>query len=154
MVTAVEPSLKTFEILKQNVSRNGVGKKVRLLNTAVWSNSGFAKMFVSNTQSAQDSLVPRQGSVALVPTITLADLLDSVERADLVKMDIEGAEFAVLSATDPQSIRRAQRWVIELDIDTRQPVCHLMSQIGYDFSLIERLVTTKGVYNAYFWRDR
>lgn len=151
MVTAVEPSVKTFEILKQNVARNGVGKKVRLLNTAVWSTSGFASMYVSTTQSAQDSLVPRRGSVALVPTITLEDLLGRAGRADLVKMDIEGAELAVLSGTNPQSIRRASKWVIEVNVDTVQPVCHLMSQAGYDFRLIEKLVTTKGVYNAYFW---
>ncbi len=151
MVTAVEPSVKTLEILRQNVARNAVGNKVRLRNAAVWSNSGFASMYVSTTQSAQDSLVPRLGSVAVVPTITLEDLLEQVGRADLVKMDIEGAELAVLSVTNPQSIRRAAKWVMEVNAETLQPVYRLMTQIGYDFRLVEKLVMTKGVYNAYFW---
>lgn len=150
-VTTVEPSERTFELLKQNVVRNGVEKKVRLRNAAVWSTNGFASIYVSATQSAQDSLVPRRGSVAVVPTITLEDLLNEVGWADLVKMDIEGAELAVLSAADRKTIRRAEKWVLELSSDTLQPVCTLMSRSGYDFGLIEKLVMTKGVYNVYFW---
>ncbi len=150
-VTAVEPSGITFEMLKENVTRNGVGKRVRLQNAAVWSSSGFTEMYLSATQSAQDSLVPRRGSIALVPTITLEELLDQTVTADLAKMDIEGAELAVLSATNPDSIRRVAKWVMEVNSETLEPVCRLMGQIGYEFRLIEKLVTTKGVYNAYFW---
>lgn len=153
-VTAVEPSVKTFEILKQNVVRNGVEKNVRLQNAAVWSTSGFASIYVSATQSALDSLVPRRGSAILVPTITLEDLLEEVGRADLVKMDIEGAELAVLSAADPRTIRRAEKWVLELSTETLRTVCTLMTRSGYDFGIIEKLVMTKGVYNVFFWLRR
>ena len=55
------------------------------------------------------------GYARRVKTIKLETLLTNIpeEEIDLIKMDIEGAEFSVIKSLDSNIFRRVSRWIIE-----------------------------------------
>lgn len=94
-ICACEPSPAVFGRLQQNV---GTMKKVSLRRIAVTDRTGSMPFRVSDESlmSSLDSSVP--GRVVTVETRTLDDLMAdlSLDELDLLKIDIEGAEFEVL----------------------------------------------------------
>jgi FkbM family methyltransferase len=119
-VTAVEPAPMTFERLKQNITRNRL-RDVMLINAALAEQEGSAAM--QDPQDEPGSLVATtmgsSGGARTVPAITLSSLLE--QPADLVKLDIEGAEYAVVREVVASGrIRRVRQMVLEFhDADTR-----------------------------------
>lgn len=150
-VIAIEPSNETFALLSQNVSSNRVARSVILKKAAVSTTNGFASFYLSSSHSGEDSLIPKTDSPpSKVPTISLESLLDEVEEAAVAKMDIEGAESAILKATNARSIRRVRTWVIEVRSGTSDVVSSVMQSLGYRSHIIEELVRGSGVYNVIF----
>jgi FkbM family methyltransferase len=97
-ITAFEPDPSSFEALRTNVERNGVANVV-LHNAALSAVSGYAQFFQSSTQPGdlrngllrQRLPTPR---VLEVPSVRLSEHIG--ERVDVLKLDIEGAEFEVI----------------------------------------------------------
>jgi FkbM family methyltransferase len=94
-IFACEPSPAVFGRLQKNV---GAMKNVSLRRTAVTDHTGSLPFRVSDESlmSSLDTSVP--GRVVTVETRTLDDLMAdfSLDELDLLKIDIEGAEFEVL----------------------------------------------------------
>jgi FkbM family methyltransferase len=67
-----------------------------------------------------------------VPAVCLETLLDrhGIEHADLLKMDIEGAEFDVL-ATGRDALRRFDRLFVEIHGDRREEFKHGLRDCGF-----------------------
>ena len=96
VVHAVEPSLETYQILQKS---RGVNPSLdwHIHRYALWCENGVIS-FEENLQASTGSHLGQSGQAVLVPAIRLATLVEEhVSGAiDLVKMDIEGAEEAVL----------------------------------------------------------
>lgn len=106
-VLAVEASPSTYRGLTENARLNGNSFATR--QVAVWSRSGEVIDFVEARESAASSVAQTrmpgtaEGHVAHVPTATLDELLATVapgSGAVLCKLDVEGAEIEVLSASE------------------------------------------------------
>lgn len=95
-VCSVEADPSTFEILERN-SRVNPRCRWRVLHYAVWSKDGV--VCFERTQSSTGGHVSESGAVE-VAAITLQRLVadNGYGWIDLLKMDIEGAEEAVLTA--------------------------------------------------------
>jgi FkbM family methyltransferase len=98
-LTAFEPDPALFKILRQNIEQNHLDN-VELVQAAVWTENGdkpFASFEKVNTLSGHLVEVGsrRSGStVVQTPTVDLCGYLQ--KEVDFLKMDIEGAEFAVV----------------------------------------------------------
>jgi len=118
-ITAVEPAPMTFERLRQNVARNHL-HDVMLVNAALAEREGLVPM---QDEGKPGSLIATTtGSSAgagTVPAITLSSLLE--RPADFVKLDIEGAEYAVVRELVASGrIRQVREMILEFhDADTR-----------------------------------
>ena len=90
-----------FAIARGNLSANGA-TGVEIVNAAVWTSVGRVTFRAEGTDSGMiDGLAGAiDGPVVDVPSLRLRDILHS-ERADLLKLDIEGAEDAVLADCEP-----------------------------------------------------
>ncbi len=81
------------------IKRRGYGPT--LINAAVWSASGSVDFVAEGTLgSAVAQLLPRSHAIPVsVRTLTLSELvvIASMERVDIIKADIEGAEFKAFS---------------------------------------------------------
>ncbi|HEU4989381.1 MAG TPA: FkbM family methyltransferase [Gemmatimonadaceae bacterium] len=96
-VTAYEPDPATFAILRGNVDANGL-RGVTLIRAAVGDRAGVLPLYRETTSggSVVASLDPSWGGAEAieVPVIRLSDAI--TEPVDLLKLDVEGAEYAVL----------------------------------------------------------
>jgi FkbM family methyltransferase len=90
-IVAVEASPRLAGILERNV--RGLGVEVR--HEAVAAEPGYIG-FLEGERSWTGTTAGASESTVLVPAVTLDQLLD--EPVDLLKIDIEGAEFEVLEA--------------------------------------------------------
>lgn len=96
-ITTIEPDPTTFRVLQKNVSDNGLAN-VELVQAALGAAPGSIEFIVDETRpGALTQSVDRsrnEGRPIRVPMVRLSDLLDGP--IDLLKIDVEGAEFDVM----------------------------------------------------------
>ena len=95
---AVEPIPATFDWLKSNLAANSAARYVQTLCAAVSGVSGSVTLGYSRRDSSKSSVFRSDESCEVVaPTVTLSALASQLgERIDLIKIDIEGAEYDLL----------------------------------------------------------
>jgi FkbM family methyltransferase len=145
-IIAFEPDPFIFPILRRNLVRNGCDDVV-VVQAAVASKQGEATFFcegadgsrlVSEDQRTNDNTV-------LVRTVALGDYLS--DTVDLLKVDIEGAEFEVLAHLTGRS-QNVRNMVVECHLTNRNvaPFANLLQSLaGAGFSV------AVNPYGA--WRD-
>ena len=100
-VYAYEPMEDNFELMQRNIHINGLCESVHMFNFGVAGQAGDHELLLSGTSNAEHSIVGVSGdkSSTKVYCTTLEEILDKLERVDILKMDIEGAEFEVFNNT-------------------------------------------------------
>lgn len=122
LIVAVEPDLSNYALLCENTRSY---PNVRPINAAVWKDNRSNLGIVNPTD---DRWAIRVGQVesdqGAVPTITLEDVqaLNPGRPIDLLKMDIEGAEYEVFAEGDCHWLDRVGTIMIELH-DRLRPGC-------------------------------
>ncbi len=91
-ITAFEPDPCAARALRRNLSVNGASE-VRVVEAAVWTETGRVPFFMEGADGGR-VLSGEMASATLVESIDLKDFLAGP--VDLIKMDIEGAEFKVI----------------------------------------------------------
>ena len=97
-VIGVEMDAANFALAERNTA--AFGDRVHLVRAAVWTHDGE----IAYTGEDDDAFtVSGDGGTRRAPSVCMATLLDvhGVERVDYVKMDIEGAEAAVVAEPAP-----------------------------------------------------
>ncbi len=127
VVHAFEPDPKVFSALKHNMEVNGI-KDVHLHNAAVWKEEGSLS-FASEGADSGALITERKKESINVKAIRLRDLLAKEQRVDLLKIDIEGAETAVVE--DCQDVLdRVEHLFIEYhSFNGQQQTLHTIIQI-------------------------
>jgi FkbM family methyltransferase len=100
-VLAIEPVPQTFELLKQALAINGLAQRVEVRCLAAGARRERCKFFVRSVLGhssfiRSDTLSDANTVEIEVDVSPLDDLVPKGERVDLVKIDVEGAELAVL----------------------------------------------------------
>lgn len=142
-VVALEPHPASFRLLKHNVELNHL-ENVKLLPYALASSKGRRKLY-SPRYRANASLNREYAELwderleaFEVECFSLVDLLDllSIDRVDLLKLDVEGAELEILEASG-EALKRIERLVIEthLDICSFEKLERLLVKYGFTVSM-------------------
>jgi FkbM family methyltransferase len=99
-VLAIEPTPRTAEVLGQNLRLNGLRETgvVTVAQVAAGQAPGRARLATHIEDSGHNSLYPtgEEDEVVEVDVVPLDDLLPEGRLVDVVKIDVEGAELAVL----------------------------------------------------------
>ncbi len=146
-VVGVEPNPDAYSIALLNVLANGLNN-VRLLNYALGTESGIAKLYITRypgNASLLRSYAEYMGGVereVTVRTITLEKLLNSLElgSVDLMKLDVEGYELEILRANEALlKENRIKRLVLEVHtgIVSASAIMTLLEEIGWDVILYD-----------------
>jgi FkbM family methyltransferase len=131
-VIAVEPARDNLAMLLRNLAANGADR-VTVEPVAIAATSGSMTLrhdpgntgghrlvgdFFSTTSGSEDAPAA-DASVETVTVVTLAELFrrHAVDRCDLLKLDCEGAEFAILAGLSPSLAARIARIVLEYHAD-------------------------------------
>jgi FkbM family methyltransferase len=141
-VFAFEPDANNFEALQKNLARHELSN-VTPIAKGLWSET-TTLMFQSegNLGSAVSSTAGRKTSLAMIPVISLDDAIEETEisRLDFVKIDIEGAEVAVLKHAVSFWTRFHPDFMIEPHmVDGRvctDEVCRILAGHGYRCEII------------------
>jgi FkbM family methyltransferase len=100
-VVSFEPNPQTFTELRENVSLNQLADTITLYQAAVADKSGQATFFIDSESTGSSLAQPKQSSstqAIQVDVVALDSLVDddSQPHPDVVKIDVEGAEFQAL----------------------------------------------------------
>jgi FkbM family methyltransferase len=118
-IIAFEPDPQFLPILERNLARN-LASHVEVVGAAAWTREGRAR-WVAEQKDGSRLAGPGAcaGATAEVATIDLARYLD--RHVDLLKIDIEGAEFTVVQHIAPR-LDRVQNVLVE---------CHIAGQSAF-----------------------
>lgn len=116
-VDAYEPTPFTSGYLRRNIEHNGLGDRLRVFENAVSAHAGVLEMAIADDGSAHNGvmLVGAPGMTSIeVPSIALADAFTTAPGpVDLVKFDIEGAEYEAILESSPDLWQPVRRVVME-----------------------------------------
>ena len=138
-ITAFEADPALFQILSANLAGNGA-QDVETRHAAVWTSTGTLTFQCEGSDSGMIGTLPGAvaGRATTVPSLRLRDVIDQGP-VDLLKLDIEGAEGAVLADCEPV-LGRVKAIVMDLhefDPAARQApgVLELLARAGFQYSI-------------------
>lgn len=119
-VHCYEPDPRNARCLQQNVRAFGKGATAH--NVAVGSAPGELTLFRIGGRAGQGSVyrsrAESRGEIVAevpVPVVALAELLAPFGRVDLMKIDVEGAEYDILLDSSTTALANVDRIVMEAD---------------------------------------
>jgi FkbM family methyltransferase len=130
-VISIEPHPLNFKLLQLNLEINNA-ENVMPINKALWSKPETITLYEGKHTGAHTILKKCDSKKFNVRSITLKDLIDELGEIDLLKVDMEGAEFEVLSGLNRQDSENIKNIVAE---------CHL--EAG-DISQLEKSLKENG----------
>jgi FkbM family methyltransferase len=138
-ITAFEADPSIFSMLDANVRGNGAAA-VETRHAAIWTSAGTLTFRCEGSDSGMIDALPGAvaGKATTVPSVRLRDLLEEGP-VDLLKLDIEGAEDAVLADCEPV-LDRVSAIVMDLhefDPGTRQVprVLERLTRAGFTYAV-------------------
>ncbi len=114
-VISLEPHPDNYRRLEKNVMKNCV-KNVLPLNKALWTERGAIDIH-EGTHSAEHSIYSKLGKPIKVSTTTIEELINDFGDIDLLKIDIEGAEFPIFENLSSPILERINAVVGEVHLD-------------------------------------
>ncbi|MGL4514095.1 MAG: FkbM family methyltransferase [Lacipirellulaceae bacterium] len=135
-VHSYEPFPSTFIRLNENVHRNTLAHRVICYEEAVFASTGFAMMDSADRASVTRALsdAPLHSDSIAVRTIGLEEVLErcNTGHIDLLKIDIEGSEAAVLEAASDVALGRIGRICVEIHRAADQlPIYRRLESVGF-----------------------
>lgn len=132
-VVAFEPSPTSFSLLRVNLDANGAGH-VMAVQAAITDKTGAARIDIDgNPLTARAGA----GSGIEVRALSLQDALAEagVAHIDMLKIDCEGGEYAILGPASPDLFAGVKRIVMEAhDLDGDHTMAHLVMLLeGYGY---------------------
>jgi len=110
-VICIEPDKLNFKFIKKNIELNNL-KNIEPIQAALDVKDGTTKLYVSHSTASHS--IMRYGFGYKVKTISLKSLLSHIgENVDLIKMDIERAEFNILRSLDKETVNKIRNWIVE-----------------------------------------
>ena len=91
-IYAFEANHKIAKTLKENLTANNLNN-IEVIEKAVWINEDGVQM---GMEDADASSIYVKSDAVKVESIRLKDFIEKFDQVDMLKMDIEGAEYAVL----------------------------------------------------------
>lgn len=140
LVIAIEPFVETAFRLSRNVRANGYSN-VRIRNFCIGRATQHARLHLNKGKPNSFSLVRNGDADSIsVLSVSLDDLCrwEQLERLDYLKIDVEGAEAAVLEGGQ-EAIRRF-RPIVQVEVTKRN------SSLGYDY---RRFTATQSINNLF-----
>ena len=91
-IKAFEADPNIVKVLRENMDRNKV-KNIEIIDKAVWINNAGIEI---SLEGADGASIYSKNNVTKVSSVRLKDLIEEEIKIDMLKIDIEGAEYDVL----------------------------------------------------------
>jgi FkbM family methyltransferase len=135
-VIAIEPDINNMWFLKQNVKQAKINN-VEFLQYAISDQNGEAFLYFGSHAGEHSIFRKQQSGGTKVQTRRLSSIIKE-EQVDLVKVDVEGAEWLVLKGSE-EILDKIKNWIIELHDSTRKnELDKWFTDRGYSFRWIDK----------------
>jgi FkbM family methyltransferase len=141
VIYAIEPARENVQTMQRLFRR--VPARPLIIEAAVTDHDGSATL-VKGRDHARHHLqnLPKRGdslrSTYTVPSVSLDSLVKAFGNVDLVKVDVEGAEWLVLKGADSQA-GKISRWLVEVHTMSRKDELESwMRNHQYEFAWIDK----------------
>lgn len=120
-VYAFEPDKNNFEILIKNIEINGMKDRIKAYNMAIGPEAG--EFGFNNNFENTGGYTMSEDSLLKVPVTTIAHIMNENVHShiDLLKLDVEGSEYAILSNPDTAQLDKIKTIVGEYHLDINKP---------------------------------
>jgi FkbM family methyltransferase len=115
-VISLEPHPVNFKLLQLNLEINNT-RNIIPINKALWSQSKTLTLYEGGHTGAHTILKNTSNKKFNVSSISLGDIIDKFGEINLLKMDIEGGEFEVLSKLDSKILENVRNIVAECHLE-------------------------------------
>ena len=141
-VVAFEPDLFLAGLLYRTRQVKSGSAPVDILPVAVSGSAGLATFCVAAKDRALNHLAdlvgnPHTGGARerfAVVTVTLEEMAQHLPQPDLIKIDVEGGELAVLEHAGTQLLEHVRpRWIIEVAAENVAGVADILRSVNYRF---------------------
>jgi FkbM family methyltransferase len=148
-VYAFEPYPGSFNLLVGNLNRNHI-TNVQAFQEAIWSISGKLALDTSTGEPVQ--FISREVGIETVnnkinvPCASFQEIMDrmGIQHCDLLKIDAEGAEYAILFNTPDVALEKIDRIVMEyhdaITSYTHIDLVRFLEAKGYRVNAVENVV--------------
>jgi FkbM family methyltransferase len=118
-VYAYEPFPESVDLLKHNLALNNV-TQVEIQTVAVAGQSGTLTLNVGDAEAVQHSTMLGGAHTIEVAAVTLEQIFAThgLQCCDLLKLDVEGAEYGILLTADASLLKKIKRIVLEYHDNT------------------------------------
>lgn len=146
-VFAFEPEPRNIKRMGENIKLNNLEHRIKILPYALSSQSGEVVLNVSSV-SPGGHTVGEGDKTIKVPAISLVDFLkqENIRQVDILKIDIEGGEYEVISKCPAEVFDKIEKIVGEY---------HLSLTNTYNFNTLKRYLNlhykTVRRYNPYYF---
>jgi FkbM family methyltransferase len=131
-VIAIEPVPSTAALLGRTVEVNGLVGRTRVVAAAAWERADARVHMLVRPDEPKNAAVigqPQPGSI-VVPTTTVDELTRELARVDLVKIDAEGAELAVIAGMHETIARLKPRILLEFNAARYQDPSRFLTSVA------------------------
>jgi FkbM family methyltransferase len=133
-VYAVEPAPSTAAILRLNVRLNKLDNVI-IIEKAAWFTKEKLILRIPGSDYGYASVVRGDGKNMLVEACPLDELLQDVDHIDILKIDVEGAEYEVLKGAK-NTLHKTKCIVLELTRNVKE-VFELLMNYGFKIKKAE-----------------
>lgn len=144
-VTAVEPNPETANLLRQTVLLNGQSTQTRIIDQALSDKVGTAWLYSPDSEPKNATLVGQRdlagGKTFEIPTVTLDDIALPGPRVDLIKIDAEGAEVAIVRGMQLLIERDKPTIVLEFNPARYAEPHHFLSELLTSYGSAKQLTS-------------
>ncbi len=115
LVISYEANPENYQQLEKNVKLNNLSN-VRIYNLAIAGNSGSRKLYLGDTNNGMGSFYESQtNKFVIVPAISLTEVFidNNLNKIDVLKLDVEGAEYEILLNCPPDYLKKIKSIVFE-----------------------------------------
>jgi len=148
-IIAVEPSPTSLEILRGNVGASRYKDKIEILPVAISDYDGYSTILTDEAYEGAHYLSDFNESLyydevfyfeskssAQIEVWSFKHLLDYAgeEEIDVVKFDCKGCEYPIILNTDPDTLRRVNRYIIAYHAGPER-LTQRLNQIGYEIHI-------------------
>ncbi len=140
-VYAIEPAGDNFRLLQTNIALNNLQERIVALNLSLSDKKGRLSLY-SGFHSGV-TIVDTGGPAIDTEALSLRDFFEAqnIGECELLKLDVEGAEYLILYSTPPEVFRMIRRIFVEFhDV----PACR--DNTG---RALERFLTSQGYHVAF-----
>jgi len=141
-IVSLEPEEENYLIFEENIKNNSLKNAITLLKNAIWSKDCTKTFYKTKNYSAGHTLykthLEQQEKIAHeVKCLSLSSVLkkSGFNKIDLLKIDVEGAEYEVLFKLEKSILRNIKYILIEchrIDNNSDQDIKEFLEKNGFE----------------------